>query len=84
MTERRLDPSGDPGHGVPSAWRPPALPEDARRMGLDRNTVEGAWLELAAGLDRHRRSHLLVAWLGLLVFGVPVLLSVLDLAARAF
>ena len=80
MSERRLDPSGDPGHdAVPAPWMPPELPEDARRMGLDRNTVEGAWLGFAVGLDPRRPSHLVLAWLGLAIFGLPVVLQVLSL-----
>ena len=80
MSERRLEPSGDPGHGLPSApWQPPTMPEDTRRIGLDRNTVEGAWLEFAGLLDRRRRSHLVVAWLALAIFVVPVLLTLANL-----
>ena len=83
MSDRRLDPSGDPGHGVPTApWRPPAMPEDIRRIGLDRNTVEGAWVEFASLLDRRRTSHVVVAWLALAVFVVPVLLTLVGLLQR--
>lgn len=83
MGDRRLEPSGDPGHDVPVAWRPPAMPEDAQRMGLNRNTVEGAWLEFASLLDRRRPAHVMVAWLALAVFVVPVLLTLIDLLRRA-
>ncbi len=55
------------------AWKGLPMPEDARAMGLDRNTVEGAWLELASNLDRRKRSHLVVAVVLLVVFGLPVL-----------
>jgi hypothetical protein len=83
MTDRRLDPSGDPGHGVPAVpWRPPVMPEDIRRIGLDRNTVEGAWVEFASLLDRRRTSHVVVAWLALAVFVVPVLLTLVGLLQR--
>lgn len=83
MADRRLEPSGDPGHGLPAApWRPPAMPEDLRRIGLDRNTIEGAWVEFASLLDRRRPSHVVVAWLALAIFVVPVLLTLLDLLRR--
>jgi hypothetical protein len=83
MDER--EPSGDPGHSPASdAWRPPVLPADARRMGLNRNTVEGAWLEFASVLDRRKPSHVLVALLGLAIFLVPVLLTLVDVVDRLF
>jgi hypothetical protein len=65
MSERRLDPSGDPGHHeVPgSPWHPPGMPDDFRRMGLTRDTVEGAWIEFVSMLDRSRPGHVLMAWL---------------------
>jgi hypothetical protein len=82
MTDRRLDASGDPGHGpVDSAvWTPPELPDDLRRMGLTRNTEEGAWIEFASMLDRSKPSHVMIAWLILLtLFGVPLVMTVSDL-----
>ena len=83
MADRRLEPSGDPGHGLTSGpWRPPVMPEDTRRIGLDRNTVEGAWVEFASLLDRRRTSHVVVAWLALAIFVVPVLLTLVGLLQR--
>ena len=83
MNDRRLEPSGDPGHDeAHAAWQPPAMPADQARLGLDRNTVEGAWVEFATLLDRRRTSHVVVAWLALAVFVVPVLLTLLDLVRR--
>ena len=82
MSDRRLDASGDPGHGPVGhdVWTPPELPDDLRRMGLTRNTEEGAWIEFASMLDPGRRSHVVVAWLILLaLFGVPLLMTVWDL-----
>lgn len=78
MDERRTDPSGDPGHGpvAREIWQPPTMPDELQRMGLTRNTEEGAWIEFASMLDRSRTSHLLIAWLMLAVFVVPLLLSV--------
>jgi hypothetical protein len=54
-------------------WDGLAMPADSRRMGLDRNTVEGAWLELASNLDRRKKSHLVVAIVLLAVFVLPLL-----------
>jgi hypothetical protein len=83
MTDRRLDASGDPGHGPvvdPDIWRPPDLPDDLRRMGLTRNTEEGAWIEFASMLNPSKRSHVAIAWLILLtLFGIPLLMSVSHL-----
>ena len=55
MTERE---GTDPG----AAWTPPRLSSDDERMGLTRNTVEGAWLEFASHLDPKRPFHVAVAW----------------------
>lgn len=75
----RLPPSGDPGHSetrpqdTPS-WRHDTTP-DAERMGLDRNTVEGAQVAFVASLDGSRRRHRWVAWVIIfLMFGLPMLL----------
>jgi hypothetical protein len=62
MNDRRLEPSGDPGHDeAHAAWQPPAMPADQARLGLDRNTVEGAWIEFASSLDRRKPAHRVVA-----------------------
>ena len=79
MTDRRLEPSGDPGHDdVDPVWQPPRMPVDQARLGLDRNTVEGAWIEFASALDRSRLSHRLVAWVLLVLVLVPVGLAVVQ------
>ena len=81
MSDRTPGPSGDPGHAPwhDGGWRPPELPQDVRRIGLDRNTVEGAWIEFASVLDRSRPSHVVVAWLALAIFVLPLLLTVAGL-----
>jgi len=53
-----------------------SLPADARRMGLDRNTEEGAMLAMAASLDPAKASHRLVAWVLIVAFVGPLLLGV--------
>ena len=77
-----LPPPGDPGHsadplaaGAPRHYGTP----DAARIGLDRNTPEGAEIAFFSQLDASKPWHKAVAWLALFVmFGVPVLLRVMD------
>jgi hypothetical protein len=52
------------------------FPGDARRLGLDRNTEEGALIALAASLDPGKLSHKIIAWVLLFVFAAPLLLGV--------
>jgi hypothetical protein len=54
---------------------PDGLSRDARRLGFDRNTQEGAMLAFAGSLDPTKPVHKVVAWLLLLCFAVPVLLG---------
>lgn len=56
---------------------PDPIPADARLMGLDRNTEEGALVALAASLDPAKRSHKLIAWVLLVCFVAPMLLLLL-------
>ena len=82
MTDRRLDASGDPGHGPVGheIWQPPEMPDDLRRIGLTRNTEEGAWIEFVSMLDRSKPSHVTIAWLILLtLFGIPLLMTITQL-----
>jgi hypothetical protein len=60
------------------------MPADARRMGLTHHVPEGAILDLAGRLDAAKPGHRAAAWVLLLVFGLPVLLSVLRVASWAF
>jgi len=57
---------------------PSPIPADARRLGLDRNTEEGALIALAGSLDPAKLSHKIIAWVLLLVFAAPLLLGVLQ------
>ncbi|MCW2759623.1 MAG: hypothetical protein JWO46_3369 [Nocardioidaceae bacterium] len=85
--ERRLAPSGDPGHSEVDepgtrparAWGPvsPFGTEDAARLGLDKNTLEGAQLAFFSHLDGSKLTHKLVALVALLVLvGWPLFLTV--------
>lgn len=80
MEDRKPEPSGDPGHSqVSDVWTPPRLSAEHERMGLSRNTEEGALLEFANALNPSRPAHRVVAWIALLALGLPVLLSLLSL-----
>ena len=58
------------------------MPDDARSIGLDRNTVEGAWVHFAASLDGRRPLHRLLALALLAFIGWGLLMQVLDLLGR--
>ncbi|MGH3472164.1 MAG: hypothetical protein ACRDPG_09005 [Nocardioidaceae bacterium] len=51
------------------------IPPDARQMGLDRNTEEGAMVALAGSLNPAKLSHRVVAWAILAGFVLPLVLS---------
>jgi hypothetical protein len=70
MSDDRPDPWDTPQG---PAWQPPLMPEDSRRMGLDRRVPEGAWIEFASMLDSRKKSHVAVAVVLLVVFMLPVL-----------
>jgi hypothetical protein len=55
------------------------MPVDARRLGLDHNTQEGAMLALASSLNPARTSHRVIAWILLVAVAAPVLLRLLSL-----
>jgi hypothetical protein len=51
---------------------------DARRLGLDRNTEEGALLAFSGALRPNKPTHRDVAWVLLAAFGLPALLALLH------
>ncbi len=55
------------------------LPPDASRMGLTHNVPDGALLDFAGSLNAANAKHRVVAWILLVVFGLPVLFYVLRL-----
>ena len=57
---------------------PDPLPEDARRLGFDRLTEEGALIALAASLDPAKLSHRVVAWFMLCLIVAPTVLGSLG------
>ncbi len=52
------------------------IPRDAQLMGFDRNTEEGALLAMAGSLSSAKPSHKLVAWMLVVAFSLPLLLTV--------
>jgi hypothetical protein len=71
---------GDPDDGMPPAWfAGQHLPDDARRMGLTHHVPDGAILDFAGRLDPDKRWHRLTAWALLVLFGLPVVLTVMRL-----
>jgi hypothetical protein len=52
---------------------------DARRIGLDRNTEEGALLAFSGSLRPDKPAHRVVAWVLLVAFGLPVVFALLHL-----
>ena len=55
------------------------IPVDARLMGFDRNTEEGALIALAGSLDPAKLSHKVVAWVLLVAFAIPLALGMVRL-----
>ncbi len=58
------------------------VPPDARQLGFDRNTEEGALIAFSGSLDGRKRLHRVVAWVLLVSFGLPALLALLVYAER--
>ncbi|HEX2894241.1 MAG TPA: hypothetical protein VHO29_09600 [Marmoricola sp.] len=63
--------------GVPHPYGSP----DARRIGLDRNTEEGALIAFSGALRPDKVTHRAVAWVLLVAFGIPVVVALLHLLA---
>ncbi len=59
------------------AYSVQGLPDDARMLGLDRHTQEGALVAMAGSLRGSKLSHRVVAWALLIMFIVPGLLGLL-------
>jgi hypothetical protein len=58
------------------------VPPDARQLGLDRNTEEGALIAFSGSLDSRKRTHRVVAWTLLASFSLPILVTVLVYGER--
>ena len=76
-----MDPDEDPDRPTgqyATTWAFQGIPVDAQRMGLDRNTVEGSMLAMVGTLDGAKWTHKVAAWVLLVVFVSPLVLSLLD------
>lgn len=51
------------------------IPDDAQRLGLDRNTIEGAMVAMSGSLNASRLSHRILAWVLLAALVVPLVLG---------
>jgi hypothetical protein len=71
------DPDPDAPVAPPYWFAGQHLPPEARAMGLTHQVPEGAILDFAGRLDSRKPAHRITAWVLLVVFGLPVVLSVL-------
>ena len=55
------------------------LPEHARAMGLGHHVPEGALLDFAGSLNGAKPLHRITAWLLLVMFGMPVVFTVMRI-----
>jgi hypothetical protein len=55
-----------------------SIPPDARRLGLDRNTEEGALVSMAGSLNPAKRTHRMIAWILLAAFCVPLVITIIH------
>ncbi len=55
------------------------LPEHARQQGLTHHVPEGALLEFAGSLNGAKTIHRVMAWMLLVVFGLPVVFTIMRI-----
>ena len=80
LREDEFDEDYGPDDDTPPYWFPGTrMPDEARRIGLTHHVPDGALLDFAGRLDSTRASHRMVAWVMLLVFGLPVVFYVIRL-----
>lgn len=73
------DPDDHDDDSVPSWFPGQHLPEHARAMGLTHQVPEGALLDFAGSLDGTKLLHRVTAWALLVVFGLPVVFTVMRI-----
>ena len=80
LREDEFDEDYGPDDDAPPYWFPGTrMPDEARRIGLTHHVPDGALLDFAGRLDSTRPFHRAVAWVMLLVFGLPVIFYVIRL-----
>jgi hypothetical protein len=81
VREDEFDEDYGPDDDSPPYWfAGNRMPADAQRMGLTHHVPDGAILDFAGKLDSSRLTHRIAAWVLLVVFGLPVLLRIVQLA----
>jgi hypothetical protein len=79
VREDDFDEDSSVDESVPYWFPGTRLPEEARRIGLTHHVPDGALLDFASRLDSSRTYHRIVAWVMLVVFGLPVVFYVIRL-----
>jgi hypothetical protein len=80
LPEDEVDEDYGPDDDTEPYWFPGTrMPDEARRIGLSHHVPEGALLEFAGLLDPTRTYHRVMAWVLLVVFGLPVVFYVIRL-----
>jgi hypothetical protein len=80
VREDEFDEDYGPDDDTPPYWYAgQTMPAEARRTGLSHHVPDGALLDFAGRLDSTRPFHRAVAWVMLVVFGLPVVLYVVRL-----
>jgi hypothetical protein len=80
VREDEFDEDYSPDSDLAPYWFPgQTMPAEARRIGLSHHVPEGALLDFAGRLDSTRPFHRAVAWVMLVVFGLPVVLYAVRL-----
>jgi hypothetical protein len=80
VREDEFDEDYGPDDDTPPYWFPGTrMPDEARRIGLSHHVPDGALLDFAGRLDSTRPFHRAVAWVMLVVFGLPVVFYVIRL-----
>jgi hypothetical protein len=80
VREDEFDEDYGPDDDTPPYWfAGQRMPDEARRIGLTHHVPDGALLDFAGRLDSTRPSHIVAAWIMLVVFGLPVVFYVIRL-----
>jgi hypothetical protein len=80
IREDEFDEDYAPDDDTPPYWFPgTAMTDEARRIGLTHHVPDGALLDFAGRLDSTRTYHRVVAWVLLVIFGLPVVFYIIRL-----
>ncbi len=73
------DPDDHDDDTEPSWFPGQHLPAQARQLGLTHHVPEGALLEFAGSLNGTKLVHRVMAWMLLVVFGLPVVFTIMRI-----